>query len=379
MERIWILISLKLSNKASEAELQELQSLLHKNYEAACSLEVMEALWNTPVKENNQYIEQQYKELIQKMEKKGIDTTYFHVEDEHLMTEEENISNEEVFNRYRFFTKKSITILSALIIILGSISLFYYKNNNQPISFAVKSSVITTKDGSKTTIVLPDGTKVWVNAGSKLSYDNNYGNKTRDVYLTGEAYFDVIHNSDKPFIIHTAKMDIKDLGTAFNVRCYPDEKKVETSLIRGSIEISLKDRPKEKIYLKPSEKLTLLNEDNDVEKKVVNKIKKTEDAIVEPLVAIGHLTYLSKDNSVIETSWVENKLVFKGETFENVALKMERWYGVKIVINDNKLKQIHLTGSFNGETIEQALSALQLTTPFRYINNKNYISINNKY
>ena len=378
MERIWVLISLRLSNKATEAELQELQSLLHKNYEAACSLEVMQSFWNTPVKENKQYIEHQYKDLIAKMDKKGIDTTCFHIEDEHLMTVEENKLNVEVLNRHRFFTRKSITILSALIIILGSISLFYFKNNNQQLPFAVKSSVITTKDGSKTTIVLPDGTKVWVNAGSKLSYDNNYGNKTRDVYLTGEAYFDVIHNSDKPFIIHTAKMDIKDLGTVFNVRCYPDEKKVETSLIRGSIEISLKDRPKEKIYLKPSEKLTLLNDENEVDKKIVNAVKKTEDALVEPLVAIGHLTYLPKDNSVIETSWVENKLVFKGETFENVALKMERWYGVKIVINDSKLKQIHLTGSFNGETIEQALSALQLTTPFRYSDIKNYISITNK-
>ena len=193
--------------------------------------------------------------------------------------------------------------------------------------------------------------------------------------LSGEAFFDVVHNAEKPFVIHTSKMDIRVLGTAFNVRCYPDEKKMETSLIRGSIEVTLKDRPKEKIYLKPNEKLTLTAD--VVTTTVLNNLRKVkhEVEVTEPLVAISHLTYQPADSSVVETSWVENKLVFRSETFEEVALKMEKWYGVSINIQNENLKQEHLTGSFESETVDQALSALQFTTNFRYSINKNIITI----
>src|ERR1019366_6239917 len=99
-------------------------------------------------------------------------------------------------------------------------------------------------------------------------------------------------NPEKPFIIHTSKMDIKVLGTAFNVRCYPNEKKTETSLIRGRIEVTLKDRPDEKIYLSPNEKLTLLNDniipsESRFPKKVIHHVVEP----IEPLVSIRHITH----------------------------------------------------------------------------------------
>ena len=192
----------------------------------------------------------------------------------------------------------------------------------------------------------------------------------------GEAFFDVTKNPEKPFVIHTQKMDIKVLGTAFNVRCYPNEKKTETSLIRGRIEVTLKDRPKEKIYLNPNEKLTLLNGNIvPAELASIKKVKHNTE-LTEPLVTIGHITHkLTDSTTIIETSWIENKLEFRGETFEDVAFKMEKWYGVKINIQDERLKQEHLTGSFETETVDQALSALQYTTKFNFTINKNTITI----
>ena len=226
---------------------------------------------------------------------------------------------------------------------------------------------------------MPDGTKVWVNAGSKLTYDNNYGNKLREVSLFGEAFFDVVKNSEKPFVIHTLKMDIKVLGTAFNVRCYPNEKKTETSLIRGRIEVTLKDRPNEKIYLSPNEKLTLMDDalvSSDNSTKTNNNKKDDRFAqLLQPIVAIGHVTTMPVNNTIIETSWVENKLEFRSETFEEVASKMERWYAVNIFIEGDALKHEHLTGSFETETVEQALTALQYTTKFKFNINKNNITI----
>jgi ferric-dicitrate binding protein FerR (iron transport regulator) len=373
IERIWELISRKLSNEATEVELQELQALLHQQPNEAYSLEIMEDLWKAPARENKQYSEYRFKQLIQRMQVLGIDTSGFEMEENHLITAEQDFNSSR---KKGFFTIKKIAISLCLIgtLITG---VFLYENEvnkNSPVSVE-KSSVITTSNGSKTTITLPDGTKVWVNAGSKLTYENSYGNKLREVSLSGEAFFDVVHNAEKPFVIHTSKMDIRVLGTAFNVRCYPDEKKMETSLIRGSIEVTLKDRPKEKIYLKPNEKLTLTAD--VVTTTVLKNLRKVkhEVEVTEPLVAISHLTYQPADSSVVETSWVENKLVFRSETFEEVALKMEKWYGVSINIQNENLKQEHLTGSFESETVDQALSALQFTTNFRYSINKNIITI----
>ena len=374
IERIWELISRKISNEASDAELQELQLLLQKNPQEAYSLEIMQGLCYTSDQHKTQYAEIRYKELIRKMQQMGIDTSSFHFEDVHII---ESPSKKNLLTGFSLSAGIKLSVLAITIMALLVVTGIYVTGHSKltTVAAVTKKSEITTKYGSKTTIVLPDGTKVSVNAGSKLSYDNTFGNTVREVYLTGEAFFDVVHNEEKPFIIHTAKMDIKDLGTAFNVRCYPDEKRAETSLIRGSIEITLKDRPKEKIYLKPEEKLTLVNDEVITTTKPVSKKIKTELIVAEPLVAISHITYEPGDHSVVETSWVENKLVFRGEPFEEVALKMEKWYGVKITITDDHLKKVHLTGSFDSETVEQALAALQLTTDFKYTNTKNYITI----
>ncbi len=220
---------------------------------------------------------------------------------------------------------------------------------------------------------MPDGTKVWLNAGSELIYDKNYGNKLREVSLTGEAYFDVVKNPERPFLIHTRKMDIKVLGTAFNVKCYPGEKTTETSLVRGSIEVTLKDR-QEKIMLKPNEKLVINNNDYIPAKenrKQAQELSKTAGVLVEkPIISLSHLTFYPADSTVIETAWVQNRLVFSGENFEEVALKMERWYNVKIKFNDEKLKEETLTGNFEKETVEEALRALQLASPVFFYNEK---------
>jgi ferric-dicitrate binding protein FerR (iron transport regulator) len=373
IDRIWELFSRKLSNEATEVELQELQVLLREQPNEAYSLEIMEDLWKAPIQENKQYSEYKFKQLIQRMQGMGIETSGFNQEEKHLIS----VNQENTYKIKRgFLIIKQLAISICLIgILIAGYFIFENENRKKDHLPVEKSSEIATKNGSKTTITLPDGTKVWVNAGSKLTYENSYGNILREVTLSGEAFFDVVHNAEKPFVIHTSKMDIRVLGTAFNVRCYPDEKKMETSLIRGSIEVTLKDRQKEKIYLKPNEKLTLT--DDEVSTSLIKNVKKAKNEIenMQPLVAISHLTYQPADSSVVETSWVDNKLVFRSETFEEVALKMEKWYGVTINIQNENLKQEHLTGSFESETVDQALTALQFTTNFRYTINKNIITI----
>jgi ferric-dicitrate binding protein FerR (iron transport regulator) len=173
-------------------------------------------------------------------------------------------------------------------------------------------------------------------------------------------------------------MDIKVLGTAFNVKCYPGEKTTETSLVRGIIEVTLKDR-QEKIMLKPNEKLVINNDDyKTVNSKLKPKNAKVIAVAEKPFISVSHLTFYPADSTVIETAWVQNRLIFSGETFEDVALKMERWYNVTIDIVDEKLKKEPLTGNFEKETVGEAFKALQLATPFSFNIKNDKITIANK-
>ena len=374
-DRLWELMSRKLSKEILESELQELELLLKQQPQQAYSLEIMEDLWTSRPSQDRQYAEYKYQELSLRMQKEGLIPENQEEGQEHMI---KGIDQNEKRHFHKINIKKLIP-LSAFVLAIAALFIFLFNITNiqLPSSSPAKTSEITTKNGSKTNLVLPDGTKVWLNAGSKLSYNSDiFGIELREVSLVGEAFFDVTKNPEKPFVIHTQKMDIKVLGTAFNVRCYPNEKKTETSLIRGRIEVTLKDRPKEKIYLNPNEKLTLLNGNIvPAELASIKKVKHNTE-LTEPLVTIGHITHkLTDSTTIIETSWIENKLEFRGETFEDVAFKMEKWYGVKINIQDERLKQEHLTGSFETETVDQALSALQYTTKFNFTINKNTITI----
>ncbi len=167
---------------------------------------------------------------------------------------------------------------------------------------------ISTRNGSKSHLVLPDGTLVWLNAGSRIVYDKNFGAALREVSLTGEAFFDVARNAEKPFLIHTARIDIKVLGTRFNVRSYPTDQTTEATLIRGSIEVSIKDRPSEKIILKPNEKLVVANDDSTLHRNVAGRSGVNTG---ESLVNIRKPTFEPVTCDVVETSWVVNKLIFQ--------------------------------------------------------------------
>ena len=155
-------------------------------------------------------------------------------------------------------------VAAILLICLGSVYFIYEKAkpNGHVEQAIVKNTDWQTKQtnkGAKSTIFLQDGTKVILNADSKLRFPKSFSGATREIYLTGEAFFDVAHNAAMPFIIHTDKMNIKVLGTEFNVKSYPEDSAYETTLIRGSIEVTLKDRPSDRIILKPKEKLIVAN------------------------------------------------------------------------------------------------------------------------
>jgi len=369
-EKIWDLIAKKLSCEASQEELQDLETLLHGHPDLHYPMQAIIDLWNTNPNQNKEDASKAFDKHLERIRLQGI--SY-----EKVQAGEDQFK--AISSRFRKNKRKSFFAWSgaALLVLAGIYTLpkFSGPSPAQTESPAKSQSEITTRNGSKTNLHLPDGTQVWLNAGSKLTYDVNFGTTLREVVLTGEAFFDVVHNSDKPFIIHTAKMDIRVLGTRFNVRSYPNDKTSEASLIRGSIEVSLRDRPDEKIILKPNEKIVVANDEVAQHRPtpVTRQAPKTE-----PMVSITRPTYEANTGAIIETSWVEGRLAFQDEEFSDLARKMERWYGITIKFEQPALERLRFTGSFQKETAEQAFNALKQTspaTPFDYKIVDNQITI----
>ena len=213
---------------------------------------------------------------------------------------------------------------------------------------------------------MPDGTQVWLNVGSNIKYDENYGKENREITLTGEAFFDVVHNEKKPFIIHTPKMNVKVLGTVFNVKAYPNDEVTEAALIKGSIEVTFPNRPQEKLILKPSDKITIVNKELPDNK---TRFEQNNDK-EKPAIVVSRVGYQVADSAVDETAWVNNKLIFRRKTFEELAKDMERWFNVTVQVQDSAILQKTFTGIFSNESITDALYVLSLSYPFDYKFNK---------
>lgn len=226
------------------------------------------------------------------------------------------------------------------------------------------------KNGSRSKLLLPDSSQVWLNAGSKLVYDYNMNEASeRLVYLEGEAFFDVSKQANRPFIIKTGKIRIRILGTSLNVKAYPADKLTETTLITGKVEVNIDNKPEQRIVLSPMEKFVLQDEtgNNNTPKKTPNQYLVTN---VQPV-------YEELDSVIYkETAWVKNQLVFNNETLEELAPKLERWYNIEIVINNQNAGKHRFTGVFDKETVEQAFRAMQLIKPFKYAIEGNKVTIN---
>ncbi|MGH2644038.1 MAG: FecR family protein [Chitinophagaceae bacterium] len=371
---IWMLITKKLSGEATTAEEEELHDLLRKQPSWQYSYDMISKWWGS-------------------IEDKGEDADTL-ASWEHL---KEQIPNEEyllkagisleavddaaiVSTERRNHSWKSFAWISGVLILLCVISFYLIKGNigksGRYLTSSGKNTIseISTKYGSKSRVTLPDGTTVWLNSGSNLFYNNkSFGESDRVVTLSGEAFFNVTHDPERPFIIHAGKINVEVLGTSFDVKNYPDDKTVEATLIKGSIEITFLNDPDRKVLLKPDEKLTVYDDGTTQTKSINNSVAPA----IKNEYKISPLTILPADSTVVETSWVQNKLAFSSESFSQLAVQMERWYNVKINFSGNRVQQYHFTGIFEDETLDQALRALQITAPFHYKVEKNEVYISN--
>ena len=258
---------------------------------------------------------------------------------------------------------------AAAMLICTTASLLYYhfyynKSQREPIS---KTTMV--RNGSTSLITLSDGTRVRLNAGSKLIYPVHFSNTSREVTLEGEAFFEVTQSASAPFLVHAGKIKVRVLGTRFNIKAYKEDADIETTLISGKVQVMMNDDEEKKITLSPHEKLTVINEP---EIKAVRV--STPDVSNELRYQVQELPP-AVDNSFVETAWLNNKLVLNNEDFENVARQLERKYNVTVHFDNNALKQEHISGVFEKEDIAQVLEILKMTTTFNYRINGNEIHL----
>jgi transmembrane sensor len=235
--------------------------------------------------------------------------------------------------------------------------------------------VVTTDAGMKTKIRLADGSTILLNAGSTLRYPEKMDKSLREVYLTGEAYFDIKHAASRPFIIHAEKMDIRVLGTAFNVRSYNEEDFEETSVISGAVEVVVKEG-QQVLRVSPNQKVLLRKVATGKNEKNNSTASATaNNKLVIERRALSPIS--SADSShVLETAWVNNQLIFQNETLSAIAQRLERWYGVKIIIRDPQLQALRFSGRADNMPIEKLLNILQEIQPFKYSIQDDIITIN---
>lgn len=355
-ERIWHLFARKLTGEASVEELQEMEYALQQDSSLYYEQLLLQQVWELNPTMDAEYLEATYFLHHQKMQKLGI--------------EPGNTASENGQEEIRFIPAPSLRkklIFATLLLVVFLFAAFFYitRSRNEKLPLAEKvnvretEKVVSTKKASKTQLVLPDGTKVWLNADSKLNYERIGHEGNREVYLTGEAYFDVVKNKQRPFIIHTASIDVRVLGTEFNIKAYPDDATVETSLIHGSVQVVLKNDPGKTYFLKPNQKLVLYKEAD-----LLNTADKIKNATLPtPKVMVAQLNQVKGTAQIIETAWVRNELYFKDELFKEVALKMERWYDVSIEFENEMLKLERLNGPLPSESLILALEAWKFTTP----------------
>ena len=314
-----ILITKELTSELSGDEMLNLESELSENLELRQKKEILHKFWF------NYFPKTQAHQIIQKTETKlGV------------------YSRSKSTFSVGFIYKIAATIL--LILSLGFIAYQQFKPR-----FETSLNQYVTEQGKVKSIVLSDGTKVWLNSHSVLIASEPFVDEMREVLLIGEGYFEVAHNADKPFIIKTPFLKTKVLGTHLNISAYPGDDKLNVTLYEGKVELSDAQSPQNKLVMQPGEKTTFsVNEKNFYSKQ----------------------NYLEKP-----AEWRDGVLRFYDEDLNSITKKLERKFMTRIFIVDDEVGKLNFTASFDTEPLEKILNLLSEAHGFQTIKTTNGIII----
>jgi len=246
-------------------------------------------------------------------------------------------------NFWRVFTRIAAVLMLPLLGFSVLMSVKYFTERNGIVSGNQTYNEVFSSVDAISKVTLPDGSKVWLNHGSSLKYPAIFRGRCRGVELHGEAYFEVVSNRRVPFVVSAGDIQIKATGTEFNVMAYPEEDKIETSLIKGVVVLQRSNPEKGTVTL--------------VEMKPADMViyRKSEKKITQRII---------DDDRYF--AWKDGKLVFRNEPLGEVAKKLSRWFNVEIEIADPKLLDLTYTATFVDENLQQVMELMSLISPVNY-------------
>jgi len=334
-----------LQNKCSVDEIDEIVKWFRYDADKLSAHLMIKEFWNkyTPNKETFKEVE--FDRILDKLHHKiNINES----EKKQNISTRIELPEKKGFSFTSFITKAAailfIPLLGVLVYTLGFSG---YKNyvatNRNSVNVAPTLIEIEAPVGSRTNIELADGTKVWLNHGSKLKYPSQFSAENREVFLTGEGYFEVAHNPQKKFIVKTEKIQITALGTCFNVLAYPKKSFVKTTLVEGKVLVEKRIGNSKAIKICEMEPNQLVK---------FNLEKNSYSCAA---------TNVSK-----QISWKDGVLVFDNDPIDEVADRLSRWFNVEFIIKDSKVKHYLYTAKFVDETLPQILELMEIATPISY-------------
>ncbi|WP_207535231.1 FecR family protein [Desertivirga arenae] len=324
------------------------------------SAEVRE--WIKSSSENQELYFQLYEAWHQSLEAQGsidVDAAY-------ASFAEKNIARRTLIKRLY----KALRVAAAIILLPLSIGAFYKVFSNPP---EVSFKVVKVPKGTPRKLKLPDGTLVWLNAGTELKYSEDFGKDNRTVYLVGEAYFDIAKSdANLPFLVKTDKFTIRDVGTVFNVKAYPDEEIFETAVVEGKVSvegpITENSSQNSKVFLDAHQLLKIT--------KVATNSGTHEVASVNDEVEPVKVEQIEPGAMNEFNGWRSDLLIFQEDSFEDIARILERRYNVTIQFESEGLKNYKYTGAFkNLDNISKVLQVIKETTPIKYTVQNQQITI----
>lgn len=232
-----------------------------------------------------------------------------------------------------------------LVFLAGNYLLKNYFQIQQPM---VINQVIMP-EGSKGKVVLPDGSLVWLKSDTKIIYPETFPAGVREVKVIGEAYFEVVPNQQKPFIVNADKLNVKVLGTKFNVRNYPERENITVTLLEGKVSLASRSSSNEHILL-PNQQFVL--------------DKKSLSSKLIPVKAEASV------------SWIKDRLVFEGKRLSEIIPYLEAWYGVDIICDKAVSEQTYLTFTIRNESLSETMNSIQFVSSLKFHQNDNKLFIN---
>ncbi len=330
-ERLMELMTRKLSGEADETELRELELLLSSDAGAMERYKLLQKFWEHHDAANPAVVEESLQKVLKQLD---------------LIVPTSAAESHELQVPQRSFPTW-VRVAAAVLIILTTGLFLFQSGSSKKVSPAASTSALIEKQNSKgvkSTIELSDGSKIWLNADSKIEYPEVFAGNTREITLRGEAFFDVAKNPAKPFIIHLSKGTIRVLGTSFNVRAYDDEKFVSTSVATGKVAFipryKSKTKKQDTLFITPNYK--------------VRYAFNNEKISVSPTI--------SKEDK----AWTEGKLIYKDIRLEDMAVELERNFGKKVVFISEKVKNYRITGSFPNDTLDNIMFYLSRIKDLKY-------------